>query len=223
MGYNKGDIYEHTIFLILQTKKILSKDSTRAGAGGGADIKFLHKSQECNLEVKLDLKADYGQKMLKWNDEELWSWCKTDSVTEFYTSLDLLNKINRKKIVPNRFTIPKKQITTADKQKDQQVFEDSIDIDINALYDFYANKNCYYIQVGGYGFYHLQQDILSLGTPQFICQMRLRLRAKTIHSQPVYNYGFYAVLKVLKTRDAPQKSKYDLEEKDSRSFPPIMP
>lgn len=57
MGYNKGDIYENTIFQILQSKKILTKDSVRAGAGGGADIKFLHKSQECNFSRETGFKS----------------------------------------------------------------------------------------------------------------------------------------------------------------------
>ncbi|MFN7357059.1 MAG: hypothetical protein ACK5UZ_17390, partial [Pseudanabaena sp.] len=64
-------------------------------------------------------------------------------------------------------------------------------------------------------------DILHLGTPQLNCKMNLRFRAKTIHSIPVYKYGFYAVLKVDK-KDKPQKSFYDLEQKDGRIFPPII-
>ena len=96
-----------------------------------------------------------------------------------------------------------------------------LEININSLYDFYGDKDCYYIQIGGYGFYHLKQDILSLSTPQFACKMKLRLRAKTIHSTPVYKYGFYAVLKVDK-KEKPQKSCYDLEQKDGRKFPPII-
>ncbi len=77
------------------------------------------------------------------------------------------------------------------------------------------------IQVGGYDFYHLQKDILSLGTTSFDCQLSLRLRAKTIHSKPPSNYGFYAVLKI-SSSSKPQKSEYDIEEKDGRLFPPII-
>jgi hypothetical protein len=96
-----------------------------------------------------------------------------------------------------------------------------VKININSLYDFYGNKDCYYIQIGGYGFYHLKRDILCLGTPQFECQMKLRLRAKTIHSSPVYKYDFYAVLKVDKKQN-PKKSCYDIEQKEGREFPPII-
>lgn len=220
MGYNKGDSYEQNIFYLLTAKQLINTDSIRAGAGNSTDIKFLYNLQEYNLEVKLDLEADYGQKMLKWK-EGVWSWCIDDSVTSFYTSVGVLDIINSKNFIPNRYSIPKDEITAQQKNQDQKAFEDKIDIDINSLYDFYGNKNCYYIQIGGFGFYHLKQDILSLGTPRFDCKMRLRLRAKTIHSSPIYKYGFYAVLKVDK-QGKPQKSWYDIEEKDGRIFPPII-
>lgn len=220
MGYNKGDSYEEKIFEILQKKNLLSPKAKRGGSSNKPDLIFLHQSRSSSLEVKLDLKADYGQKMLKWEDG-IWSWRVDDSVTQLYTHLKILDYINHKTIIPNRYTIPKEEITQAQKTEDQKQFEDKREIDINALYQYYSNRNCYYIQIGGYGFYHLEQDILNLGTPQFNCEMVLRLRAKTIHSQPLYNYGFYAVLK---PDGKPQQvSPYDLEEKEDRVFPPIQP
>ena len=220
MGYNKGDNYEQNIFDLLTSKGLIAIGSARGGAGSATDIKFLYNFQEYNLEAKLDLEADYGQKMLKW-DNGIWSWCVDDAVTSFYTSVGVLDIVNAKNLIPNRYSIARDEITAQQKNQDQKAFEDKVDIDINSLYDFYAGKNCYYIQIGGYGFYHLKQDILSLGTPQFDCKMKLRLRAKTIHSSPVYKYGFYAVLKVDK-KEKPKKSCYDLEQKDGRKFPPII-
>jgi hypothetical protein len=219
MGYNKGDNYEQNIFDLLTSKGLIAIGSARGGAGNATDIKFLHNFQEYNLEVKLDLEADYGQKMLKW-DNGIWSWCVDDAVTSFYTSVGVLDIVNAKNLIPNRYSIARDEITTQQKNQDQKAFEDKVEIDINSLYDFYGGKNCYYIQIGGYGFYHLKQDILSLGTPQFDCKMKLRLRAKTIHSSPAYKYGFYAVLKIDK-KEKPKKSCFDLEQKDGREFPPI--
>ncbi len=95
-----------------------------------------------------------------------------------------------------------------------------VDIPISALYSYYSEKNCFYIQIGGYGFYHLEKDILNLGTSQFNCQMKLRLRAKTIHSDRIYNYGFYAVLK---PASLPEMSIYDIEEEVGQLFPPLHP
>ena len=220
MGYNKGDNYEQNIFDLLTSKGIIAIGSTRGGAGNSTDIKFLHNFQQCNLEVKLDLEADYGQKMLRWNDG-IWSWCVDDAVTSFYTSVGVLDIVNAKNFIPNRYSIPRDEITMQHKKQDQKAFEDKVEIDINSLYDFYGGKDCYYIQIGRYGFYHLKQDLLSLGTPQFDCKMKLRLRAKTIHSSPVYKYGFYAVLKVDK-REKTKKSCYDIEQREGREFPPII-
>jgi len=220
MGYNKGDNYEQNIFDLLNERGLIYPNSTRGGAGNSADIKFLSNLQKNNLEVKLDLEADYGQKMLKWNNG-VWSWCVADSVTEYYTSIGTLDVLNGKNLIPNRYFIPRDEITTQQKNQDQKAFEDKIEVNIDTLYDFYGDKNCYYIQIGGYGFYHLKQDILSLGTPQLACGMKLRLRAKTIHSNPIYKYGFYAVLKIDK-KEKPKKSCFDIEEKDGRTFPPII-
>jgi hypothetical protein len=220
MAYNKGDNYEQNIFDLLTAKGLIAIGSNRGGAGNATDIKFLHNFQEYNLEVKLDLGADYGQKMLRWNDG-IWSWCVDDPVTSFYTSVGVLDIINAKNFIPNRYSISRDVIIMQHKKQDQKAFEDKVEIDINSLYDFYGGKDCYYIQIGGYGFYHLKRDVLSLGTPQFDCKMNLRLRAKTIHSSPVYKYGFYAVLKVDK-REKIKKSCYDLEQKDGREFPPII-
>ncbi|MFN5862418.1 MAG: hypothetical protein ACK451_10625 [Pseudanabaena sp.] len=220
MGYNKGDNYEQNIFDLLSSKGLIATGSTRGGAGNATDIKFLYNSQEYNLEVKLDLEADYGQKMLRW-DNGIWGWCVDDAVTAFYTSVGVLDIVNAKNLIPNRYSILRDEITVQQKKQDQKAFEDKLEIDINSLYDFYSDKNCYYIQIGGYGFYHLKRDILHLGTPQLNCKMNLRLRAKTNHSNPVYKYSFYAFLKVDK-KDKPQKSFYDLEQKDGRIFPPII-
>lgn len=218
-GYNLGDSYEQVIFNIFQSKGLLSLNSTRGGAGSGPDIRFIHNALENRLEVKLNLQADYGQKMLKWKNG-IWTWCVDDPTTRFYTEIGVLEIINNKNIVPNRYIIPKNEITTEHKQADQKIFEYSINVDIDALYSYYSHKNCYYIQIGGYGFYHLKTDILELGTPKFNCQMSLRLRAKTIHSLPIYKYGFYAVLKIKPQRIT--KSIYDLEEKEGRRFPPMF-
>ncbi|WP_413164288.1 hypothetical protein ACL6C3_00360 [Capilliphycus salinus ALCB114379] len=219
LGYNKGDAYEQLIFNILQQKGFLSPNATRAGAGTGVDIKFLHNSGEHNLEVKLDLNADYGQKMLRW-DDGVWSWRVQDETTELYTSIGVLEYINQKNVIPYRYTIPQNELTREQKSLDQTNFEDRLSISISAVHSYYKSKGCFYMQVGGYGFYHLSEDVLGLKTPQFNCGIRLRLRAKTIHSTPIYKYGFYAVLK---PEGKPKKSPYDIEEKDGRVFPPIFP
>lgn len=218
-SYNKGDAYEDKIFCILKRKKFLPPNTRRAGAGTGADMPFIHKGKVFILEVKKDKAADYGQKMLKWNSTDGWLWCVDDEVTQLYTELGILKILNNKNLVPIKFSKDKKSITAKDRSGDQRAFEDKIDIPVEALYKYYKGKNCFYIQIGkGLGFYHLEKDVADLGTPQFDAILKLRFRAKTIRSMPLWNYAFYAVLKI---RFAGIKSKFNLEPSGSQSFPPI--
>ena len=109
MGYNKGDSYEQTIFDILKAKNLILTGSSRGGAGNKADIEFLYKGIAYNLEVKLNLQADFGQKMLKW-ENGIWSWSKNDSITDFYKLAGVLDIIKDKNFIPNRYSVPKYDI-----------------------------------------------------------------------------------------------------------------
>ena len=218
--YNKGDAYEDKVFRILQQLNFTIPNSRRAGAGGGTDMVLIHKGKRYNLEVKKDLGADYGQKMLKWSDDN-WHWAVDDETTKLYTDLGALAHLNRRRIVPIKFNKDDKDLTYGDKKTDMQRFEDRIEIPLKALFEFYTGKNCFYMQVGaGFGFYHLAEDVADLGTQQFDAVFRLRFRAKTIHSKPVWKYGFYAVLKV---ESKPTRSKFNLEKLPHQSLPPIEP
>lgn len=220
--YNLGDEYEEKIVNLMSKKGLLPRGFSRAGAGGGLDAKFVHQKKEYNLEIKKDLLADYGQKMVKWNLSNGWFWCVDDEVTRFYSSLGILDFLNSKNLKPNRYLKEKGEITLVDKREDQKAFEDrSLTVDAKTLHDFYRLKKIHYIQVGGgYGFYCLDEDIAGLKVPQFNAKYTLRLRAKTIHSAPTWHYGFYAVLKVL---EKPKKSGYNLEAEFNQDFPPIDP
>ena len=97
--YNKGDEYEAKIFDILLERELIPKGFKRAGAGGKADIAFMHASKPYNLEVKNALAVDFGQKMLRWSKDKKWHWSKDDDVTQLYTVKGVLDKINEKDIV----------------------------------------------------------------------------------------------------------------------------
>ena len=207
---------------LMSRKGILPNGFKRAGAGGGVDSIFIHHGEKYNLEIKADLKADYGQRYVKWSDESGWTWRVTDEITSFYTEIGVLELIKGKNIRPNRYLKPKEQITFEDKRQDQKAFEDtSIRIDANSLLNYYKKKGVFYIQIGdGYGFYSLKGDPAQVNAPQFEGDFTLRLRCKTIHSNPTYNYGFLAVLK---PHGKPKKSEYNLEKKSGQKFPPIQP
>ena len=219
--YNKGDEYEAKIFDILLKRGLIPKGSERAGAGGKADTVFIHANVLYNLEVKNALEVDFGQKILRWSKDKKWHWSEDDDVTQLYTAVGVLDKINEKNIVPIKFNKPNAKITPEDKKLDQNAFEARTDIPFEALVKYYNGKGVFYIQIGnGFGFYHLGADVANLGTQPFVASLSLRLRAKTVHSTQASNYGFYAVIKI-KAEPKPPKSKFNLEPLSSKSFPPI--
>jgi len=216
---NKGDAYEEKIYEICKQNKIIPEGFQRGGAGNAADIIFIHKNKEHRLEVKNGLGADFGQRTLKWKNGK-WSWSRKDALSELYDGLGLINLIDED-FIPNLYTVEHNEsiFNYNHKMEDMRAFEQSIPIDTEKLYTFYSLKDCYYIQVGdGFGFYHLQEDVAGLGTSQFKAKLKLRFRAKTVHSRKDWLYGFYGVLKI---DEKPTTSNYDLEDKDR--FPVISP
>lgn len=220
--YNKGDAYEDKIFRIMEMHNITPKGSRRAGAGTGTDCIFITQGKEYNLEIKKDLKADYGQKTFHWSNEMGWSWSIKDDLTDFFDKFHVIELLNKKNISPNKFTKLKEVLTLEDKKSDQTLFEDrTLRVPAESLFNFYKRKGCSYLQVGeGFGFYNLGDDPANLGVPEFHSDFMLRLRAKTIRSLPIWNYTFYAVLKVV---GKPEKSTYNLEESKAQPFPKIKP
>ena len=236
-GYNKGDTYEDKITNILIDKKILPGGYKRAGASGDNDIQILIDNKKINIEIKADENADYGQKYLKWDKKNKWRWVLDDNITKMYLKMNIIENYINKDFIPRKFSKEKSKILIQDKKFDQQKFEKpDIKIPLNILFEYYSEKNCHYMQLENFGFYHLKKDINKLGTQQFDGIMTLRLRAKTINStKKIYskdkngkkirintgiptpwNYGFLGVIKMKKK---PSPSKYDLEELDGRKFP----
>ena len=236
-GYNEGDKYEDKIAKILIDKKILPIGYVRAGASDKADVEINFKRKIIKIEIKADQNADYGQKYLKWDKTDKWSWVANDNVTKMYDKMNIIENYINKDFVPKKFTKEQNKISTADKRNDQKEFEkQNIIIPLETLFEYYSEKNCYYIQLENCGFYHLKEDIMSLGTSQFDAIITLRLRAKTINTtKKIYkkdtngkkirtdtgiptpwNYGFLGVIKMYKK---PSLSQYDLEELDGREFP----
>ena len=217
--YNKGIEYEDKIYNILLKKRLVFPGTKPGKSSKKEDISF---SLRIKMEEKKDLKADFGQKFLEWNKKtQIWKWSKTDEVTELYDTIGILKYLNKKKFVPKKHNIPDNLLTKADKKFDILNFEDSINIENKPFEKYYNKKNCYYIQIGaGYGFYHISRDKYYLGTPKLKPTFTLRLRAKTIHSTPIYNYRFLAVLKI---KNKPRKSNLNIEENKNQKFPlPIV-
>lgn len=214
-GKNKGQVYEDKINTIIKNKGKLPIVPVDCDSG------FIKNSVSYYVEVKNIDAPDFGQKKLNWDEADGWEWSTPDEITELYDTLNVLGHIPID-FKPNRYTIlPKQDITLFHKQQDQKAFEKSgIELpDLQLLYNFYARRNCHYIQVEGKGLYYLGADKADLKVPQFKPELSLRLRAKTIHSKPIYNYAFYAVI-VGSTKNL-AKSPYDFEELGGRKFPDI--
>tara|TARA_Y100000590_G_scaffold92982_1_gene105272 strand:- start:3290 stop:4036 length:747 start_codon:yes stop_codon:yes gene_type:complete len=243
-GYNTGDTYELRIGRILEQRGVLPENFQRAGAAGNRpDLAFVYNGNTYGLEVKKDQTADFGQKYLKWNeDNEIFEWSVDDDVTQLYTRVGVLEFINTvenaRRFHLNKITKENEEITRLDNKEDQNFFDMNFKIpqDDDLLAEFYNNKGVYYIQIGTHsvlatgarrprkqpcGFYHLGSDPAKLGTRRFDGYMLIRFRAKQIRSEPVYNYGLQATLKYQPTISSSTFSNFNLEENENQTFPPI--
>lgn len=218
--YNKGDAYEDDVFRILTEKKLLPENCKRGGASNKCDVQFIHNGKTFQVEVKNVWSTDFGQKRLSWSKEKDWHWIKKDSITDFYDKLGVIKFLKARNIIPIRYTKDKSLITQTDKRKDQNNFEGKMDVPLEALLKYYENKDCFYIQIGGSGFYHLRKDAANLGTQPLDCKLWMRFRAKAHTTDPAHNYSFFAVLKLV---SRPLKSKFSLDNTAGQIFPLITP
>ena len=219
-GYNKGDKYEDKITNILINKKFLPKNYKRAGASNRSDVEIIYKKKNIKIEVKnKDKGADYGQKELKWSKEKKFYWTdknSNDPIVKLYYDLNIIGKYIDKNFIPRRYSKELNEITNADKKYDLKMCEKTVEIQLHALFLYYQNKNCFYIQIEKSGFYYLAKDIFNLGVPKYDGKIGLRLRAKTRSSEKPYMYGLLGKIALLKK---PTPSQYDLEGLDGREFP----
>lgn len=215
MGLNKGQLYELKIRNLIASynwsPKILNLN--------GNDAAFRHNNIDRYLEVKNESAPDYGQSELTWSANGGWQWANPNGMTALYDQISILSQIP--KFTPKRFTIPQHQLTAADRIWDGRQIAMKISLlDRTFIQKYYAGKNCYYIQIEGKGFYHLEQDVANLVVPKFDPELYLRIRMKH-RGGPDGNYGFLAVLMV--NRRTIGLTKFDLEAKPSKQLPPIVP
>ena len=213
MPFNQGQLYEQDIRNILKSRNLLPSDLK------GNDAGFIRNHVDYFIEVKNKIAHDFGQKRVNYDPlTKQWSWGEKDIVTDLYDAIGVIGKI--KDFEPRKYTVPTDRFTKADKIFDQGEFkQNNITLDDTSyLYEFYARKGCYYIQIEGKGFYYLKTDAAALTVPQFKPELNLRLRAKTHHSTPAYDYSFMVVLET-RTKDM-LASPFDLEGKVG-AFPSI--
>lgn len=215
MALNQGQIYEKLIQTKLRNRNLLPNNLESNDAG------FIKKGKAFFVEVKNVNAPDFGQKGLVWDKvTKSWNWRKFDIISQFYEAFNIRQYID-KTFIPRRYSVePKEKLTEQDREFDQKHFEKSgISLtNIKLLYEFYARKRCFYIQIENRGLFYLKNDEAQLNVPQLNLPLTLRLRAKTHHSFPIHKYSFFAVIQA-NTNNLPI-SPFDIEGKVGK-FPTI--
>lgn len=223
MSDNKGFLYENTINANLKKYKL--QDSTFTGAGSDSnapDAELKLGTEKHKVEVKLDLNVDFGQGSLDYDvNKNKWilGGAKTASAIQMREFLEAIKvpKIVQEKWgghgAPRKYTVPFSKYKQKDVDYDYKSFTDQfVTIPKKSVADYYNSKKTYYIQIGGYGLYHMGKDIANLGTPEFVLELKLRIRLKRGGSIPIYNYRFTTAIQAVK--GTLQKSSCDLDDID---------
>ena len=179
------------------------------------DAVFLFNNVPHNLEVKLDLATDYGQGTLDYKNGWVLGGAQTPAAEEMRSILNAVGTVQFANTswgyqgAPNKGTVENKDITEEMVREDYRRFKDKfLSVPLSSLFKYYAAKNTYYIQIGGYGMYYMAGNPGNLPVPRFNGAMKLRIRLKRGGSTPIYNYRFTTALQVIQK---PTKSKFDID------------
>ena len=217
MAGQRGFLYEGRVFNKLKSKNLVPFGVKPAGPDPSKpDAVFLYDKVPHNLEVKLDLATDFGQGTLEYKDGA-WSLGGADT-TAAEEMRNILNAVGTVQFTntswgyqgaPNKGTVENKDITEEMVREDYRRFKDKfLSVPLSSLFNYYAAKNTYYIQIGGYGTYYMASNPANLPVPRFNGAMKLRIRLKRGGSTPIYNYRFTTALQVIQK---PSKSKFDID------------
>ena len=217
MAGQRGFLYEGRVFNKLKSKNLVPSGVKPAGPDPSKpDAVFLYDKVAHNLEVKLDLATDFGQGTLEYKDSA-WNLggANTPAAEEMRNILNAVGTVQFTNTswgyqgAPNKGTVENKDITEEMVREDYRRFKDKfLSVPLSSLFNYYAAKNTYYIQIGGYGTYYMASNPANLPVPRFNGAMKLRIRLKRGGSTPIYNYRFTTALQVTQK---PSKSKFDID------------
>jgi hypothetical protein len=231
MAGEQGRKYEITCNTKLLQKKLLPKPLSYYGGSDNTapDGEFLYKGKIYKVEYKLDMKADFGQSTLDY-DKKKNRWYVTGKNTkeglqiqELMRGAGVENLINsnqgwKKSGIPNKFNV-EYRVTKQQAKEDYEEFPNKyVRIDRNSVNKYYAEKDTYYIQIGNYGLYYMEDNPADLDIPKFLPDLRVRMRLKAggsgLNGVDYYNYRFVCALQIVNpTRII--KSSYDIEKDTS--------
>lgn len=205
MAGKQGFIYEDKIHNKLKAAGIVPKGFTPARSSAVApDAMFMYRGQSNKLEVKLDLRADYGQGTLDYIDG-VWRLGGANTVEalvlrELMVAVGIEQFANAEwgpKGPPFKGRVTTEQFTNDMVTADYANFGNRYKVvPSSVLHNYYASKGTYYIQIGGYGLYHMRANPLQLPVPQFNPGLKIRLRTKRGGSVPLNNYRFTTALQI---------------------------
>lgn len=217
MAGQQGFLYEGRVHNRLKAKNLVPRGFTPAGSDPNApDAMFIRNGVNHKLEVKLDLKADYGQGTLEYTNG-VWRLGGADTpaaeeLRGLMRAVGIESFANRQwgpKGAPFKGNVDTANFTQEMVTSDYQKFKDGfLTIPSSALHSYYAAKGTYYIQIGGYGMYYMAANPARLPIPQFNPGLRIRIRIKRGGSVPINNYRFTTALQVT-TR--PGISSYNID------------
>jgi len=245
-----GRIYEDLIHKRLQGIGLVPAGFSPAGSTHNQpDFKFYASINPNNVDIielggeaKLDVAADFGQCALGYENGSWVLTGATDAAAQemklFLRALGVEEKVNRiwgSAGAPRKWfdqvgdaqTKTGRNMLPNDIQHDYDNFKDIMLTGSDApsmqkLFDYYAKKNTYYIQIGKAGFYYMAGDPARLNNSHFVSvpqlggSLKLRIRRKPDGSsnQP-WKYSFTTAIKVDRK---PEKSPIDLEQWDDDSL-----
>jgi len=179
------------------------------GQGGGSSHKQDIYTQNGHIECKRAKQSpDWGQSKLNWEEGR---WVPTNELFQRY-----MDRVNFK---PPPFLINKK-MTRDEWIKIKHDYKDEyLTVDNHEIQNFYKNKGCAYIQILGRGLYHLGEDPLEWGVPEFKVEQRMRIRAKDHGSRASTRYSVTAAFQPLNIK-ALVPSEYSID--DRTRLPPNL-
>lgn len=181
-----GHRYEQVVYNTLSTTKGIHVHPVLGGSSANNDIEFTYNGITVGVEIKIFNTPDWMQISVKY-DRGKWMGsinCKIpDGSRKIFNGL--LDKIQifggeKPPFISNDIT---HEEWLAIKSQTSKWDDEYIDIPNDTIRKLYKAKGCYYIQLsGGYGLYHLGEDICKFGVPIFEPPQRFRVRTK-VHSK----------------------------------------
>lgn len=217
MAGEQGFLYEGRVHQRLSARGLVPANFRPAGSDPNApDAMFIYNGTAYKLEVKLDLKADYGQGSFEYADG---TWrlggaqtAAADELRSLMRAVGIEAFANREwgpRGAPNKGTVSNSEFTQEMVSSDYRRFTDRfLSIPSSALHSYYGAKQTYYIQIGGYGMYYMAANPAGLPVPQFNPGLRIRIRLKRGGSSPIYNYRFTTALQIT---SKPPRSRYNID------------